>query len=194
MTRKPSKLKPLKIQCRDSDCERGLHYFKPTKAMHARGKAGCCQYCDADVVDWGRLHGKDLQDIEYTFEALKYEYVRNEMWRRPVDQKAVNHARRKGFRGLRKAARRRICKYVGGPDPPFDGRQTPRSGNVIFYAQHATATCCRKCIGYWHGIPIDRELTDEEIDYFTDLVMEYIRMRLPSLSDNGEYVPPMRRS
>ncbi len=35
----------------------------------------------------------------------------------------------------------------------IDGRQTPREGNTIFYAQHATASCCRTCIEYWHGIP-----------------------------------------
>ena len=27
-----------------------------------------------------------------------------------------------------------------------DGRQTPWHGHPIFVAQHATATCCRKCI------------------------------------------------
>jgi len=193
MSRKRSQLSPLKIQCRDSDCENGLHYFKPTKAMRDKGRAGHCRYCDADVVDWTRLHKRVIHDIAYTFEALKQEYVRLKMWRQPVDQKGVNHARRKGFNGLREATFRRIRRCMGSPNPPFDGRQTPRSGNAIYYAQHATATCCRKCMEYWHGIPPDRDLTDEQVDYFTELVMEYIRRRLPFLTHDGEYVPPIRR-
>ena len=56
--------------------------------------------------------------------------------------------------------------------------QTPFSGNVIYYAQHATATCCRKCIEAWHGIGRECHLTEEEIAYFAELMMHYIETRL----------------
>ena len=71
--------------------------------------------------------------------------------------------------------RSRIGKAANG----FDGRQTGLSGNVLFYAQHATATCCRKCVSYWHGIPADRPLDDEEARYCEALVVAYLDERLP---------------
>src|SRR3989454_6847476 len=41
-----------------------------------------------------------------------------------------------------------------------DGYQTQRerSAEIVHYAQHATAACCRKCIEYWHGIGPVREM------------------------------------
>ena len=33
-----------------------------------------------------------------------------------------------------------------------DGKQTPMKGHPVFVAQHATATCCRKCLQKWHKI------------------------------------------
>ena len=90
----------------------------------------------------------------------------------------------KGLNGLRDAAEHRLRKYVGPPRSKLfrDGMQTPRNGNAIFYAQHATATCCRKCIEAWHGIDRERPLTDAEIGYMTGLAMHYIGERLPGLS------------
>ena len=57
------------------------------------------------------------------------------------------------------------------------------SGNSLYDAQHATASCCRTCMGYWHGIPKDRDLTDAEIDYLGALVTRYLDERLPELED-----------
>ena len=44
----------------------------------------------------------------------------------------------------------------------------------MFTAQHATATCCRGCIAKWHHIPQGRELTDDEINRLSDLIMAWI--------------------
>jgi Domain of unknown function (DUF4186) len=65
---------------------------------------------------------------------------------------------------------RRLSKYLAVAEPPRDGRQTPLEGNAIYYAQHATATCCRTCLEYWHHIPKGRPLTPEELDYFATLI------------------------
>jgi hypothetical protein len=73
-----------------------------------------------------------------------------------------------------------------------DGMQTPLKGNVIYYAQHATASCCRKCIEYWHDIPRDRDLTDSEVEYLSTLVCRYIDERLPALNDHPVRVPRKR--
>ena len=186
-------LKPLNIHCTSSDCQNGLHCFLQTKKMATENQEGRCRYCGVRLVDWRRVHKKDLADVEYTFTALKYELIRHHFWHLEIDQKAVNHARRKGRDGIRIAAEKRIGKYVGPAEPTFDGRQTPKSDNSIFYAQHATASCCRKCMQEWHGIPIGRKLLDEEVKYLTDLAMLYINERLPFLTKQGEKVPPIQK-
>ncbi len=77
-------------------------------------------------------------------------------------------------------------------EPVRDGRQTPWAGNALYYAQHATASCCRRCIEEWHGIPRGRALEDKEIQYLVDLVGFYIAERLPLLKEDGERIPPIR--
>ncbi len=190
---KPKKLnlEPLKITCTASDCDSGLHCFKATRQMKAANEVGACRTCGAQLIDWDRVHRQDLADAEYTFSVLRLELIRHHFWHVPIDEKAVTHARRKGIHKLGLAARSRIKSSVGRANPPYDGRQTPMagSGNVIHYAQHATACCCRKCIEYWHSIPQNRALTEDEVDYLTQLVMMYIEERLPALTDEGENIP-----
>ena len=55
-----------------------------------------------------------------------------------------------------------------------DGKQTPMRGHPVFIAQHATATCCRKCLKKWYHIPDNRKLTEEEIKDLVDIIMVYI--------------------
>ena len=188
-------LKPLTITCTDVDCDHNMHCFIPTRAMVEEGNAGHCRGCDADLVDWDRVHRRDPKDIDYTIAAMRREYFREHMWTVQIDQLAVNYARRKGILGLKEAAEKRIRKYVlpCASDIFRDGTQTPRQHNPIYYAQHGTATCCRKCAEYWHGIPKIQELSDQDVDYFVELLMAYIEQRLPGLTDAGEYVPPVRR-
>jgi hypothetical protein len=125
---------------------------------------------------------------------MRYELIRHHFWHIEIDEKAVLHARRKGINGMRIAAASRIRKSVGPARPARDGRQTPLegSGNAIYYAQHATASCCRKCVEYWHGIPQGQELTEEEINYLMELAMMFILDRIPVLTKDGETIPPRR--
>ena len=85
-----------------------------------------------------------------------------------------------------------------GPATPFhDGFQTTMHDDAptaIPYGQHATATCCRKCLEYWHGIPVGQALTNEQLDYCADLVCRYIEERSPELTMDGEKVPALRKS
>lgn len=188
-------LEPLKVTCTSSDCENELHCFKATKQMVAEKEVGACRACGAKLVDWRRVYRKDLTDVPYTFEALKYEMIRHHFWHVEIDEKAVNYAKRKGISGLHSAVRARLNSSIAMGDNPYDGRQTPMegSGNPIHYAQHATASCCRKCVEYWHDIPNGRDLSDEEIDYLAELAMLFIEERIPNLTQNGEHVPPIRR-
>lgn len=183
---------PLRVSCTDSDCDNGLHCFKFHKKKMNETQRGSCRSCGAQLVDWNRVHRRDCKDAAYTFEALQHEYIRHHCWHITIDEKAVLHARRKGMRELMAAARHRLEKYVAPADPARDGRQTPFEGNSIFYAQHATACCCRTCLEYWHDIPKGRTLTSAEIDYCHQLVTLYLRQRLPHLREEPEKIPRRR--
>ena len=58
--------------------------------------------------------------------------------------------------------------------PKNDTKQTPLRGHPVFTAQHATATCCRKCLETWHKIPRGSALTEKEIIYVIDTIMFWL--------------------
>lgn len=184
---------PLDIKCTDVDCENDLHCFKQLKRMPPE-KRGKCRACGADLVNWPRVHKRDISDAEHTFEALQHETIRHHFFHLNVDETAVRHAQRKGRTLLKAAARHRLEKYLAPAHPPRDGRQTPLAGNAIFYAQHATATCCRTCLEYWHAIPKERPLQDEELDYCAALIDAYLDEKLPDLDDEPIKVPRRGRA
>jgi ribosomal protein L34E len=184
-----NEMKPLKIGCTTTDCDRGLHCFRKTKKLVKAGLAGRCRACGSDLVDWSRLKARDLADARYTFSALKREFIRHHFWHVAIDEAAVDRARRKGLLGLWQYAQSRIARHVAPASNAFDGRQTPWSGNVVYYAQHATAACCRKCVEEWHGIPQGRQMKPEEISYLVDLVIMYIKDRLPDLPEGNREDP-----
>ncbi|MBW1692224.1 MAG: DUF4186 family protein [Deltaproteobacteria bacterium] len=76
---------------------------------------------------------------------------------------------------IRKHAFDFITARIASESPKNDGKQTPMKGHPVFVAQHATATCCKKCIRKWHGIEIDRKLTGEEIGFLVDLIIGWIQ-------------------
>jgi ribosomal protein L34E len=181
---------PYKVTCTSTNCSGGLHCFKFHSRRMNPAQRGTCRECGADLVDWERVHKRELSDIENTIESLKYELIRHFEWHSPIDEKAINHARRKGRNGMIAAVNSRLRSALAPATPFRDGQQTPMTGgNVIYYAQHATATCCRTCLEYWHGIPTKRPLTDDELGYCRDLIMAYIDYKLPFLTPDGEYVP-----
>lgn len=182
---------PLEIKCTSTDCDNDLHCFKQLKKM-TPDERGRCRACGADLVDWNRLHRRELEDAPHTFDALQHELIRHHFFHQAIDDTATRHAQRKGRAKLKEAARDRLAKYLAVADPPRDGRQTPLTGNAIFYAQHATATCCRTCLEYWHAIPKGRELTGQEFDYCAQLVEMFLDERLPDLAEEPIKVPRRR--
>jgi hypothetical protein len=187
--------KSLKIKCTSSECGNGLHCFKATGEMVKANHAGECRSCGASPIDWGRVHECDIADVDYTIEALNHECVRNIFWHRPLGQHAINHARRKGKIKLKERVRHHLESSIGPAHPFRDGYQTPMEENpstALPYAQHATATCCRKCLEYWHKIPLGQDLTADQLDYATALVCQYIEARIPEMTQNGERIPPIR--
>jgi hypothetical protein len=184
---------PLKISCTSTDCSNNLHCFKAHRKMAAEDH-GKCRQCGADLVDWTRVHLRNIRDASHTFTSLKHELIRHHFFHEIIDEGAVAHARRKGRIKLHLAVRSRLQKYLAPAAPPRDGRQTPLQGNAIYYAQHATACCCRKCLEYWHAIPQGRPLTEKEFEYCAALIELYLKERLPNLKDEPEKVPPRRNA
>lgn len=185
------KPEPLKISCTATDCDNDLHCFKAARGM-AKSDHGKCRACNADLVDWSRIHTRSIDDAGYTFNALKNETIRHHFFHIDIDLRARNYAHRKGRKKLAEAIENRIGKYLAVAEPYRDGQQTPFSGNPIFYAQHATAVCCRTCLQYWHGIPKGRALSDEEFEYCVQLVELYMDERLPDVAEESIKVPPIR--
>ncbi|NVM29287.1 MAG: DUF4186 family protein [Candidatus Helarchaeota archaeon] len=191
--------KPLgKLTCTSSKCEEGLHSFlrnfrgrKRTNEMSYRSEA--CTSCGVKIIDWERLDERDLNDVKYTIEALRKELFRRRYWARRIDKKLLEPLLEKELSEIEKKVENRIRKYVNKKfnDNPWDGRQTPLEGNLIYFAQHATASCCKKCIEEWHGINRNELLTEEQIKYLVGLIMVYFenRMQSPQAEGNRKITP-----
>ena len=92
-----------------------------------------------------------------------------------LKQKDIDYINQKGFDTIRSHAQDFISKRVAPAFVANDGKQTPMRGHPVFVAQHATATCCRKCINKWHKFPMGTQLTQEQQDYIVDLIMKWIK-------------------
>ena len=95
-----------------------------------------------------------------------------------INQDDRNYIAQKGLTTIRGHAQQFIHIRVASASPRNDGRQTPMRGHPVFVAQHATATCCRKCIQKWHGIEKGRALSQDESDYIVDVIMEWIERQV----------------
>jgi len=176
----------------ESRCAQGLHSFFRTTQFNQAGYP-CCRWCGTDCINWSLLHRRDKSMLDAVIAELRKEYWRDSWFRRMIDTKARNHSLRKGKKLLREHAEKHLKSSVGPAMPYRDGFQTPYKGNVVFYAQHAVAACCRNCIEVWHGIQKGKELADRDIAYLTDLVMKYVDIAMPELKEEGMRVPPIRQ-
>jgi hypothetical protein len=176
-----------KVKCTSTDCEKDKHCFRPPKKSKLKVEdfqGGRCQACNADVVDWEQVYNRDICDVDTLFSALQKEYVRHVFWTVELSDQVKKKLMRDGRAKLEEDVIRRLQKSVecAGRKMFRDGMQTPMNKhNIIYFAQHATATCCRKCIRYWHNIPYDRNLTHQELQYLTELVLRYVDIRVPNI-------------
>ena len=183
----------LSVRCTSSDCANDLHCFKLTRRMACEGAPrGTCRDCQQHLIELDRTRQRIVADRAYLLESLRRELIRHHFWHLSFDRRAMDHAARKGRRNLYAAAERRLRTSVGRATPFRDGTQTPMCENTIYYAQHATASCCRTCIEYWHGIPKGVALDDAEIAYLVNLVIGYLDERLPALAEDPVRVPSRR--
>ncbi|MCJ7541198.1 MAG: DUF4186 domain-containing protein [Desulfobacterales bacterium] len=109
--------------------------------------------------------------ISQTLAFLKRSKFRSKF---KLTEKDRQYMQDKGIDTIRQHAIDFIKTRIAPQNPKNDGKQTPMKGHPVFIAQHATATCCRGCIQKWHGIKKGKELSDQEIQFLVELIMEWI--------------------
>ena len=97
-----------------------------------------------------------------------------------LTKKMKEYIDEKGFELIEKHANDFINSRLKIYNPDIDGKQTPMKNHPVFIAQHATACCCRGCMEKWYHIPKTKELTEEEIEYFKSIVIEWIKRQYES--------------
>src|SRR6185437_3545406 len=179
-------LTPLDVTCGTTKCNDGYHCYSQKKtSLRKFGSERVCKECGADLIDWKRVHRNNLKDSDFIFEQLQSEVIRHVFWHTAIEDDALLKAFVHGKKKTKDRARKMIKSRIGKLNA-WDGRQTPMGADeLINYAQHANATCCRKCLEAWHGIKMEEELTEKQIEFCADLIMKYIEKKVPSLKDDG---------
>jgi hypothetical protein len=85
-------------------------------------------------------------------------------WQKTIPESWIQQILQQGRDIIEQQVNIRIRKVIGIENPYRDGI-TPLSGNIIFLAQHATATCCRSCMQQWHNFPKHKGLSEKELAY-----------------------------
>ena len=112
---------------------------------------------------------------EERWENLKARLARSAFRTRFALRKSdLLYVQARGADALREHARRFVAERLAPAVPRNDGHQTPMRGHPVFVAQHATGTCCRRCLKKWHGVPEGSPLSLLEQDYVVDVVMRWI--------------------
>lgn len=167
---------PVDVKCSDSDCENGRHCYRP-KRWASDKRTSDCQKCGDDSVDWDVMHAREIERVDEMFAQLQRELIRHVFFTAPFDERARENIRKIGVKETRAGVRDHLRKKIGPAKIFRDGTQTPKKDRVVHFAQHATATCCRKCLDYWYGIPQGRQLTEEELEFCEQLVLAYMDVR-----------------
>ena len=91
-----------------------------------------------------------------------------------LKDKDILYIEDKGIDKIREHAYDFVTKRLADTSNVTDGKQTPMKGHPVFIAQHATGTCCRRCLEKWHHIRKNKNMTDDDIKYVVDIIMSWI--------------------
>ena len=116
----------------------------------------------------------DENHFENLFDRLSRSRFRSRFRLGPKERACCQQ---KGPDVIARHARDFITQRLAPAHPPNDGRQTPMRNHPVFIAQHATATCCRKCLQKWHRIPAGTELAPDQIDYIVQVIMTWLKQQ-----------------
>ena len=108
-----------------------------------------------------------MRDIDELFTALGRSRFRS---RFRLSGKEAEYFKQNGMVTILEHARDFVVRRLAEANPANDGKQTPMRNHPVFIAQHATGTCCRKCLGKWHYISRGTSLTKEQIDYIIEVL------------------------
>lgn len=108
---------------------------------------------------------------EYLLYKLSLSKFRNSF---KLSEKDIEYINRVGLEKIKEHAYDFINNRLKDVSKINDGKQTPMRGHPVFIAQHATATCCRNCVYKWYHIDKNKILTDKEIDFIVEIIMEWI--------------------
>jgi hypothetical protein len=129
--------------------------------------------------------------LDMLFAKLATSSFRNQFHLR---QREWDYLQQKGMATVLDHAQAFVQERLAPAYPRNDGKQTPWGNHPVFVAQHATATCCRKCLQKWHGIPNGRSLSDTEQQYILQVIERWLRTELtrsiaelPESSESSEY-------
>ena len=116
-----------------------------------------------------------MQNIESVLNNLAKSNFRSKFHLKPKDIEYINE---KGMDKIREHAYDFISKRLGDKIIPNDGKQTPMRGHPVFISEHATATCCRGCLEKWYHIDKNKVLSDKEVDFIVDIIIEWIKRNM----------------
>ncbi len=100
------------------------------------------------------------------------------------------YAASRGPETIARHAKELIDARLAPAHPQKDGRQTPWGGHPVFRAQHATATCYRKCLQINHEIIRGHELSEREREYVVHVICRWIELESQAGSTRAPPPPP----
>jgi hypothetical protein len=112
-----------------------------------------------------------MRNLDELFAALGRSEFRS---RFGLSGQEAAYLEQKGLATVLEHAQDFIRDRLAPANPANDGRQTPMKNHPVFIAQHATGTCCRKCLAKWHHIPKGEPLTKEQIDYIVKVLARWL--------------------
>lgn len=121
------------------------------------------------------FHKNENQKNEQLFSRLAKSKFRS---RFKLGEKERKYIQYKEFSAIEVHAHKFVKERLAPAFPTNDGKQTPMKNHPVFIAQHATATCCRKCLAKWHGIKTGQELNEKQCDYIVEVIMYWLRNQI----------------
>ncbi len=112
-----------------------------------------------------------MRDLDELFAALARSRFRR---RFRLGDRERAYLEQRGLETILEHAEQFLRERLGAAQPRNDGRQTPFRGHPVFIAQHATATCCRKCLAKWHRIPQNTALRPHELEYAVRVIRHWL--------------------
>lgn len=111
------------------------------------------------------------EKIKNIFDRLSKSKFRSSFY---LKDKDILYIEDKGIDKIRNHAYDFVIKRLADTSNVTDGKQTPMKGHPVFIAQHATGTCCRRCLEKWHHISKNKNMTEDDIKYVVDIIISWI--------------------